>query len=118
MKKSRLFTALSHFAFIIGLAIFLASLAAVIINFGNPARCTDKGETENTECYVDICDLMFSDNSIQLLSFVISGASFVFAALTYYNIDLLNKITSMEGNVLDNEKYVVAYEEMMDSLRK
>lgn len=118
MKKSRLFTALSNLAFIIGLAVFFVSLAAVIINFNNPAKCTDKGETENTECHVDICDLMLSDNSIQLLSFVISGASFVFAALTYHNIDLLNKITSMEGNVLDNEKYVVAYEEMMDSFKK
>lgn len=118
MKKSRLFTALSHLAFIIGLAVFFVSLAAVIINFNNPVKCTDKGETENTECHVDICDLMLSDNSIQLLSFVISGASFVFAALTYHNIDLLNKITSMEGNVLDNEKYVVAYEEMMDSFKK
>ncbi len=118
MKKSRLFTILGHLAFIIGLAMFLFGLAAIIINFNNPEKCIENGETENTECHMDIIDLVFSDNTIQLSSFVIAGTAFVFAALTYHNIDLLNKITSMEGNVLDNEKYVVAYEEMMDSFKK
>lgn len=118
MKKSRLFTILGHLAFIIGLAMFFVGLAAIIIDFNNPEKCIENGETENTECHMDIIDLVFSDNTIQLSSFVIAGAAFVFAALTYHNIDLLNKITSMDGNVLDNEKYVVAYEEMMDSFKK
>lgn len=50
---------------------------------------------------------------IDMTALVISIVAFVFAAKTYFSIDSVNSITSMEGNVLENENYTVAYSEIL-----
>ena len=49
-----------------------------------------------------------------ITSFIVAGASLAFSMITYWRIDVLNNITSMEGNVLDNKNYTVSYEEIID----
>ena len=56
----------------------------------------------------------WAENTILITSFVISFAAFVFSVITYFSIDAVNNITAMDGNVLENENYAIAYEEMID----
>ena len=60
----------------------------------------------------------FSDNAVSYISFIISFIAFVFSMITYFSIDSVNSITAMDGNVLENENYSIAYEEVVDSFRK
>lgn len=51
---------------------------------------------------------------ITFTSFTISVAALIFAAVTYYSIDTVDKISSMEGNLLENEDYSIAYHEEIE----
>lgn len=55
----------------------------------------------------------FQGNWINVTSFIISIIALIIALITYFSIDSVNSITTMEGNVLENENYTVAYTEMM-----
>lgn len=59
--------------------------------------------------------LPWAENIILITSFVISFVAFVFSMITYFSIDAVNSVTAMEGNVLENENYAIAYEEMIDN---
>ena len=54
------------------------------------------------------------DTIIPIMSFIISCITFTFSMITYFAIDSVRNITSMEGNVLENENYTVSYEEMIN----
>lgn len=56
----------------------------------------------------------WAENTILITSFVISFVAFVFSMITYFSIDAVNSMTAMDGNVLENENYSIAYEEMID----
>lgn len=56
----------------------------------------------------------WAENVVLITSFVISYVAFVFSMFTYYSIDAVGSVTAMDGNVLENEDYAVAYEEMID----
>ena len=51
---------------------------------------------------------------ISFISFVVSTVALAVALRTYFSIDAVNSITSMEGNVLQNEKYSVSYPELIN----
>lgn len=53
-------------------------------------------------------------NSISLVTAIIA---LVIAMITYFTIDSVNSVTSMEGNVLENYSYSVAYSEMVMQFR-
>lgn len=53
------------------------------------------------------------ENWITITSFIVSMVALIVALITYFSIDSLNGITSMNGNVLDNASYSVAYTEML-----
>jgi len=55
----------------------------------------------------------FQGNWINVTSFIISIIALIIALITYFSIDSVNSITTMEGNVLENENYTVAYTEML-----
>lgn len=55
----------------------------------------------------------FQGNWINVTSFIISIIALIIALITYFSIDSVNSITTMEGNVLENENYSVAYTEML-----
>jgi len=57
----------------------------------------------------------WAENIVLVTSFVISFVAFVFSMITYFAIDAVNSVTAMDGNVLENEDYAVAYEEMIDN---
>lgn len=57
----------------------------------------------------------WAENTILITSFVISFVAFVFSMITYFSIDAVNSVTAMDGNVLENEDYAIAYEEMIDN---
>lgn len=57
----------------------------------------------------------WAENIILITSFVISFVAFVFSMVTYFSIDAVNSVTAMDGNVLENEDYAIAYEEMIDN---
>ncbi len=59
----------------------------------------------------------FSENAINYISFIISFIAFAFSMVTYFSIDSVNSITSMDGNVLENENYSIAYEEVVESFK-
>ena len=46
--------------------------------------------------------------SVALVSLIISVIALVFALLTYYSIDSVNSISSLEGNILENEHYSIS----------
>lgn len=46
--------------------------------------------------------------SVALVSLIISIIALVFALLTYYSIDSVNSISSLEGNILENEHYSIS----------
>lgn len=60
----------------------------------------------------------WAENIILITSFVVSFVAFIFSMITYYSIDKVSNITSMDGNVLENEDYAIAYEEMIDDYAK
>ncbi len=64
----------------------------------------------------EVPSLVFSltENIILFTSFFISFIAFIFSMITYFCIDSVNSITAMEGNVLENENYSIAYEEAVD----
>lgn len=51
--------------------------------------------------------------AIQIISLFISVTALVIAFITYTSIDSVNVISSMEGNVLENENYTIAYSELV-----
>lgn len=52
--------------------------------------------------------------SISITSLVISGLALYVAMHTFISIDSVNKITKMEGNLLDNPKYTVSLPILLD----
>lgn len=60
----------------------------------------------------------FSNNAIEYISFIISFVAFVISMVTFFAIDSVNSISSMEGNVLENEDYSISYEKMVDDYKK
>ncbi len=59
----------------------------------------------------------WAENVVLITSFVISVVAFVFAMITYFSIDAVESVTAMDGNVLENEDYEIAYEEMIDTFK-
>lgn len=55
------------------------------------------------------------DFFISISSLVISFIALIIALITYFSIDSVNNVTSMEGNVLENPNYTIAYSEMLKS---
>lgn len=55
----------------------------------------------------------FQGDWINLTSFVISVIALIISLITYISIDAVNQMTTMDGNVLENENYTVAYSEML-----
>lgn len=53
------------------------------------------------------------DYLINITSLVIAFIALIIALITYFSIDSVNNITAMEGNVLENPNYSVAYSEMV-----
>ena len=49
----------------------------------------------------------FNNNVIDSISFIVALIAFVFSAITYFSIDAVNSITSMNGNVLENPYYTI-----------
>ena len=54
--------------------------------------------------------------AIAFVSFLISVVALVVSLRTYFSIDAVNSITSMEGNILQNESYTVSYPEILQKL--
>lgn len=50
--------------------------------------------------------------TIQIVSLGLSITALVIAVVTYSSIDSVNMISTMEGNVLENENYTIAYSEI------
>jgi hypothetical protein len=50
-----------------------------------------------------------ADFSISVTSLLISVVALIISFVTYISIDSVSTISSMEGNVLENEKYTIAY---------
>lgn len=50
-----------------------------------------------------------TEYSVTVVGLIISVIAFIYAFLTYISIDSVNKITQMEGNVLENENYVTSF---------
>lgn len=48
-------------------------------------------------------DIEIADSFISITSLVISLVALIISMITYFAIDSVNEITSMEGNVLENE---------------
>ena len=59
-----------------------------------------------------------SEDVVTFTSFLIAFVALVFAMITYFSIDAVNAITSMDGNVLENENYSIAYHEMVEKFAK
>lgn len=55
---------------------------------------------------------------ITITSLVISLIALVIAMITYFSIDSVNSVTAMEGNVLENPRYTIAYFEMVMQFSK
>ena len=55
---------------------------------------------------------------ITITSLVISVIALVIAMITYFSIDSVNSVTAMEGNVLENPQYTIAYFEMVMQFSK
>ena len=52
--------------------------------------------------------------SIGVMSLIISVVALIVALSTYFSIDSVNKISSMEGNVLCNENYNAEYPHLIE----
>lgn len=55
---------------------------------------------------------------VSITSLVISVIALVIAMITYFSIDSVNSVTAMEGNVLENPQYSIAYSEMVMQFSK
>lgn len=53
---------------------------------------------------------------VTLISFIVSVVALLIALKTFFSIDSVNSITSMDGNVLENEHYSVSYPEAIHAL--
>jgi len=60
----------------------------------------------------------WAENIVTITSFVISFIAFIFSMITYFSIDVVSGVTSMDGNVLENSDYTIAYEEAVDSFKE
>ena len=60
----------------------------------------------------------WAENIVTVTSFVISFVAFVFSMITYFSIDTVSSITSMDGNVLENSDYTIAYEEAVEAFKE
>lgn len=54
--------------------------------------------------------------AITFVSFFVSVVALVVALRTYFSIDSVNSITSMEGNILENKNYSVSYADTINRL--
>lgn len=79
---------------IITTALCVAAASVAIILWGNADTFSDK------------FGIMLS-----VVSMVVSVVALIYAMITYYSIDKVQAISSVEGNVLYNKKYTVAYPE-------
>ena len=66
----------------------------------------------------DAKDETFVTYIVTLISFIVSFVALIVALKTYFSIDSVNSITSMEGNVLDNTHYTVSYPDAIHELGK
>ena len=57
---------------------------------------------------------LLSNYLVTFTSFFISLIALVIAMVTYFSIDSVNNITAMDGNVLENSNYSIAYAEMVN----
>ncbi len=64
----------------------------------------------------DTNDEAFVTYLITLISFMVSVIALVISLRTFFSIDSVNSITSMDGNVLENEHYSVSYPEAIHAL--
>ena len=87
-----------YLAFIVSVLIFSLGILATILVY-------ESGDSKSLVPWVE--------NGVLIISFVISFVAFIISMSTYFAIDVLGSITAMDGNVLDNEEYSVAYEEMI-----
>ena len=55
--------------------------------------------------------------TISMVGFCIALLALFIAVRTYTSIDSVNNITKMDGNILDNERYVVSLPELIDKFR-
>lgn len=60
----------------------------------------------------------WAENIVTVTSFVISFIAFIFSMITYFSIDVVSGVTSMDGNVLENGDYAIAYEEAIDFFKE
>lgn len=58
------------------------------------------------------------ENWIAITSFIVSMVALIVALITYFSIDSVSSITSMDGNVLENASYSVAYTELLRDFQK
>ncbi len=58
---------------------------------------------------------ILSDYLINITSLVIAFIALIIALITYFSIDSVNSVTAMEGSVLENPNYTIAYSEMVMS---
>jgi len=49
----------------------------------------------------------FNNNIVDAISFIVAIIALVFSAVTYFSIDSVNSVTSMNGNVLENPNYTI-----------
>ena len=55
---------------------------------------------------------------LSVASMVVSAAALIYAMVTYYTIDRVQANSSVEGDILCNEKYSVAYPESISYFEK
>ena len=77
------------------LSIVVGVVLAVVL-YG----CRIWGDVESISNYI-----------VTFTSFTISISALLFAIVTYYSIDSVDKISAMDGNALENEEYSIAYHE-------
>lgn len=85
--------------FIITIVFIICALISYIIYINQMKEPTD----------------IIPDFFISISSLVISFIALIIALITYFSIDSVNNVTSMEGNVLENPNYTIAYSEMIKS---
>lgn len=61
---------------------------------------------------------LISDYLISITSLVIAFIALIIALITYFSIDSVNNVTAMEGNVLENPNYAIAYSEIVTQLQE
>ncbi len=66
----------------------------------------------NPNTPIGLIDL--TENVILITSFIVSFVAFIFSMITYFSVDAVSSVTEMDGNVLGNESYSIAYAEQVD----